>query len=60
MGDDVVDPDMAKYEEEADRFAADTLIPPDELAKLPLHKADELTNNSSTTSRSRSESVRAS
>lgn len=44
MGDDVVDPDMAKYEEEADRFAADTLIPPLELAKLPLHKPDELTN----------------
>src|SRR5581483_10227718 len=35
MGDDVVDPVMAKYEEEADRFAADTLIPPAELAKLP-------------------------
>ncbi len=44
MGDDVVDPVMAKYEEEADRFAADTLIPPAELAKLPLHKPDELTN----------------
>jgi hypothetical protein len=44
MGDDVVDPVMAKYEEEADRFAADTLIPPAELTKLPLHKPDELTN----------------
>lgn len=44
MGDDVVDPDMAMYEEEADRFAADTLIPPAELAKLPLYKPDELTN----------------
>jgi HTH-type transcriptional regulator / antitoxin HigA len=44
MGDDVVDPDMARYEEEADRFAADTLIPPAELAKLPRHKPDELTN----------------
>lgn len=44
MGDDVVDPVMAKYEEEADRFAADTLIPPAELAKLPLHKPDELTS----------------
>ncbi len=43
MGDDVVDPDMAKYEEEADRFAADTLIPPAELAKLP-RKPEELTN----------------
>lgn len=28
MGDGVVDPDMEKIEEEADRFAADTLIPP--------------------------------
>ena len=44
MGDDVVDPVMAKYEEEADRFAADILIPSEELAKLPLHKPDELTN----------------
>jgi HTH-type transcriptional regulator / antitoxin HigA len=44
MGDEVVDPVMAKYEEEADRFAADTLIPPAELAKLPLHKPEELTN----------------
>jgi HTH-type transcriptional regulator/antitoxin HigA len=44
MGDGVVDPVMAKYEEEADRFAADTLIPSAELAKLPLHKPDELTN----------------
>lgn len=44
MGDEVVDPVMAKYEEEADRFAADTLIPPAELAKLPLHKPDELTS----------------
>lgn len=44
MGDDAVDPDMAMYEEEADRFAADTLIPPTELAKLPLRKPEELTN----------------
>ncbi|MBW4472615.1 MAG: ImmA/IrrE family metallo-endopeptidase [Stenomitos rutilans HA7619-LM2] len=44
MGDEVVDPVMAKYEEEADRFAADILIPPAELAKLPLHKPDELTS----------------
>jgi hypothetical protein len=28
MGDEVVDPQMVKYEAEADRFAADTLIPP--------------------------------
>ena len=44
MGDEVVDPVMAKYEEEADRFAAGILIPPAELAKLPLHKPDELTS----------------
>jgi HTH-type transcriptional regulator / antitoxin HigA len=44
MGDGVVDPDMAKYEEEADRFSADTLIPPLELATLPLSKPEELTN----------------
>lgn len=45
MGDDVVDPVMAKYEEEADRFAADTLIPPAELAKLSRRKPEELTND---------------
>jgi hypothetical protein len=39
MGDDVVDPGMAKYEEEADRFAADTLIPRAALAEfLRLHR----------------------
>lgn len=38
MGDAVVDPKMVKYEQEADRFAADTLIPPDALANfLRLH-----------------------
>lgn len=42
MGDNVVDPVMAKYEEEADRFAADTLIPPAELAKLLRRKPEEL------------------
>jgi HTH-type transcriptional regulator / antitoxin HigA len=45
MGDGVVDPDMANYEREADRFAADTLIPPDDLAKLLRHKKEELTND---------------
>jgi Zn-dependent peptidase ImmA (M78 family) len=45
MGDEVVDPDMANYELEADRFAADTLISPDDLAKLLRHKKDELTND---------------
>jgi HTH-type transcriptional regulator / antitoxin HigA len=45
MGDDVVDPDMAKYEEEADRFAADSLIPPVALAEfLRLHRKT-LTND---------------
>lgn len=43
MGDEVVDPDMSKCEEEADRFAADTLIPPAEFAKLP-DDPEELTN----------------
>jgi HTH-type transcriptional regulator / antitoxin HigA len=45
MGDEVVDPDMANYEQEADRFAADTLISPDDLAKLIRHKPDALTND---------------
>ena len=45
MGDEVVDPEMAKYEEEADRFAADTLIPPTALAEfLRLHRKT-LTSN---------------
>jgi hypothetical protein len=44
MGDDVVDLEMEKYEEEADRFAADTLIPSEELATLPLDSPDNLTN----------------
>lgn len=38
VGDKVVDPEMAKYEEEANRFAADTLVPPAALAEfLRLH-----------------------
>jgi Zn-dependent peptidase ImmA (M78 family) len=38
MGDEVVDPKMARYEEEADRFSSDTLIPPKALAEfLRLH-----------------------
>jgi hypothetical protein len=40
---EMVDPDMAKCEEEADRFATDTLIPPAEFAKLP-RDPEELTN----------------
>lgn len=38
MGDGIVDPDMEKYEKEADRFAADTLIPPDALAEFVRRK----------------------
>jgi HTH-type transcriptional regulator/antitoxin HigA len=34
LSDAVVDPDMAVYEKEANRFAADTLIPPDALAEF--------------------------
>ena len=38
VGDEVVDSGMAKYEEEANRFAAETLIPSDALAEfLKLH-----------------------
>jgi hypothetical protein len=45
MGDKVVDPKMAEYEEEADRFAAETLIPPAALAEfLRLHRKT-LTND---------------
>lgn len=38
MGDEVVDPEMANYEEEADRFAADTLIPPAALSEFIGHQ----------------------
>lgn len=34
LADDVVDPDMQKVEDEANRFAADTLIPPDLLKQF--------------------------
>lgn len=44
MGDGVVDPDMANYEQEADQFATDMLIPPHDLAKLLRHKKEDLTN----------------
>jgi Zn-dependent peptidase ImmA (M78 family) len=37
--------EMVKYEEEANRFAADTLIPPAELANLLIRKREELTND---------------
>jgi hypothetical protein len=38
VSDGVVDPEMAKYEEEANRFAADTLIPPIALGELVRRK----------------------
>jgi len=38
MGDQVVDPPMQEREEEANRFAADTLIPPDMLMKFISEK----------------------
>jgi len=45
LGDDVIDPEMARYEEEADQFAAETLISPFALiAFLRLH-GKTLTNN---------------
>lgn len=44
MGDEVVDPIMAKYEEEADHFAADTLIPPKSLAEFLRRHGKTLTN----------------
>jgi len=34
LGDQVVDPEMERYEEEANRFAADTLIPPAALGEF--------------------------
>ena len=44
MGDEVVDPDMEKYEEEADRFSVDTLIPPEALAEFLRLHGKTLTN----------------
>jgi HTH-type transcriptional regulator / antitoxin HigA len=45
VGDKVVDPKMAKYEEEANRFAADTLIPPAALSKFLRLHGKALTND---------------
>ena len=45
VGDEVVDPEMAKYEEEANRFAADTLTPPDALAVFLRRHGRTLTND---------------
>jgi hypothetical protein len=45
MGDEVVDPTMAKFESEADGFAADTLIPPDALAKFLRFHGKTLTSD---------------
>ncbi len=44
MGDEVVDQDMLRYEAEADRFSADTLIPPKALAEFLLRHGKTLTN----------------
>ncbi len=45
MGDDVVDPEMVRYEEEADRFACDTLIPPAALAEFLRRHGQTLTSD---------------
>jgi HTH-type transcriptional regulator/antitoxin HigA len=42
LADEIVDPEMQRYEEEANRFAADTLIPPDRLTEFIKKK--EFTN----------------
>jgi HTH-type transcriptional regulator / antitoxin HigA len=42
LDDEVVDPEMRPQEEEANRFAADTLIPPDALSRFI--RANEFTN----------------
>lgn len=44
LGDTLVDPEMQKYEQEANAFAADTLIPPNALAEFIRKKV--LTNES--------------
>lgn len=44
LGDHIVDPEMRSEEEEANRFAADTLIPPDALSAFV--KENEFTNES--------------
>jgi Zn-dependent peptidase ImmA (M78 family) len=45
VNDAVVDLEMAEYEEEANRFAADTLIPPDALADFLSRHGRTLTND---------------
>jgi HTH-type transcriptional regulator / antitoxin HigA len=45
MGDDVIDPEMVRYEKEADGFARDTLIPPAALAEFLRHHGETLTND---------------
>jgi len=45
MGDAVIDTDMANYEQEADRFASDTLIPPAALADFLRLHGKALTND---------------
>ncbi len=45
MGDDVVDPEMAMFEEEADRFAGDTLIPPAALGEFVSRHGNKATSD---------------
>jgi hypothetical protein len=45
MGDDVVDADIARYEEEADQFAVDTLIPSAAIAQFLRLYGKTLTSN---------------
>ncbi|MDC3952751.1 HigA family addiction module antitoxin [Polyangium jinanense] len=44
LGDHVVDPEMQRFEDEANRFAADTLIPPESLSRFV--RAGRFTNES--------------
>lgn len=44
LGDDVIDSCMMRYEQEADKFASATLIPPSALEKFLRHHGETLTN----------------
>lgn len=44
MGDGTVDPDMTRFEEEADQFASDTLIPADSMATFNRIRSKSPTN----------------
>jgi hypothetical protein len=45
IGDEVVDPEMTNYEEDANRFSADALIPPKALAEFLRRHGKTLTND---------------